>query len=85
MFGTCSLLFVLVWLVRDRFSNLEHDQREKTNYFEEIQDISQNKDALSVWATRLMAAACSQSLPVLVTAASTLKKCNWLEMARKFL
>ena len=71
MFGTCSLLFVLVWLVRDRFSNLEHDQREKTNYFEEIQDISQNKDALSVWATRVMAAACSQPLPVLVTGAST--------------
>jgi hypothetical protein len=71
VFGTCSLLFVLVWLVRDRFSNLEHDQREKTNYFEEIQDISQNKDALSVWATHVMAAACSQPLPVLVTGAST--------------
>ena len=83
MFGTCSLLFVLVWLVRDRFSNLEHDQREKTNFVKEIQDISQNKDALSVWATPVMAAACSQPLPVLVTA-YTLTKLSLAKVRENF-
>jgi hypothetical protein len=47
-----------------------------------IQDISQNKDALSVQVTRVMAAACSQPLPVLVTA-STLTKLSLAKVREK--
>jgi hypothetical protein len=48
-----------------------------------IQDILLNKDALSVWATRVMAAAFSQSLPVLVTA-STLTKLSLAKVRGNF-
>jgi hypothetical protein len=55
---------------------------KKINRFEEIQDVSRNKDALSVRATRVMAAACSQPLPVLVTA-STLTKLSLAKVRQK--
>jgi hypothetical protein len=60
-FGLSVIVFQVVNTIKGK----------KLNLFEEIHDISHIKDALSVWATRVMAAACSQPLPVLVTGAST--------------